>query len=712
MTKIKEIRCELERISVIVDQNNKAPKFLHDGNGIVFVDSKLILLGKSGNYKISWKNVTSLVTNETGFALVSHKHTVEAVGPLQRKEEEWATCRKLLEKYWKKKQKVEQRKSLEQQEQEELDLRQKRATMRRPVRTYSRRPLTFLNKNEGANNWDSEDDEETFNISRPKRKAPQEDNDDDSEGGTGQESPPTPQEVPQEDEEAIDEKEDAASDEELPQPKKKPRRFKKKRVQEDDSDDENLFGDAEMTTPMAAKRIVSPATEVVNRLYVDDDDDDDDDDSTVEHAPPTSKPWNSVPEISSFFKPPKPKQDKSKIASPVPKCIVPNNKQEPDDTSDTELAPPIKKTPPPKNFFAPKQKSTTSPGEETVSTLVVGEASQASTVIPSPHQTPPPRQSPKSFGFLTSSVNKKFEEDDPLMDDSPGDSRPHTTSKPLYRRRLLGRGRTYGSSSARKQQRDTATMALEFADAHASPRPRPISLNMSPNRTKRGYHNSFSPFKSPSSPMALNTSPNRTKRFNDSSPLLSPSKLSPMVTNPATTATTIPEFFRGIRNIGNTCYMNSSLQMLFSIPNFMKQLQTSKRSSSLVSALSNLFQQLQDVQRGGSASARDLKSAVDERTDKFRGYQQRDANEFLGDLLDTIHEELENARTKQADDNDGEEEKKEERLPEETTKKRLPTDDYFRLDVEVCLKCKSCGYSRYVLLLGLGIPSCVCDFEG
>ena len=56
-----------------------------------------------------------------------------------------------------------------------------------------------------------------------------------------------------------------------------------------------------------------------------------------------------------------------------------------------------------------------------------------------------------------------------------------------------------------------------------------------------------------------------------------------------------------------------------------------------------------------------------------------------------------------ADAGKKEEEEKENEPPKEGETKKgetkqivHPTDNFFRLDVEVCLKCKSCGYSRYV----------------
>ena len=63
-------------------------------------------------------------------------------------------------------------------------------------------------------------------------------------------------------------------------------------------------------------------------------------------------------------------------------------------------------------------------------------------------------------------------------------------------------------------------------------------------------------------------------------------------------------------------------------------------------------------------------------------YEQRDAHEFLSDLVDFLHDELTDSS----------------KLTSTTTAKRnqedLPTDEYFQLNVRVRLKCDSCGHCR------------------
>ena len=79
----------------------------------------------------------------------------------------------------------------------------------------------------------------------------------------------------------------------------------------------------------------------------------------------------------------------------------------------------------------------------------------------------------------------------------------------------------------------------------------------------------------------------------------------------------------------------------------------------------------------GSACPSILKKEMDKLTDKFGGYEQRDAHEFLSDLIDLLHDELKAAKANHEDDST-----------------ELPTDKYFRLDVNVCFTCDSCKYSR------------------
>ena len=77
----------------------------------------------------------------------------------------------------------------------------------------------------------------------------------------------------------------------------------------------------------------------------------------------------------------------------------------------------------------------------------------------------------------------------------------------------------------------------------------------------------------------------------------------------------------GIRNIGNTCFMNSSLQFLLSIPNFGKDTSLSEFLSTYNSA--NPRPEL-------------AKNIVASKLQSFNNHQQHDAHEWIVNLLDIL----------------------------------------------------------------------------
>ncbi|KAG7370839.1 ubiquitin carboxyl-terminal hydrolase [Nitzschia inconspicua] len=145
------------------------------------------------------------------------------------------------------------------------------------------------------------------------------------------------------------------------------------------------------------------------------------------------------------------------------------------------------------------------------------------------------------------------------------------------------------------------------------------------------------------------------------------------------------ERWRGLYNDGNTCYINSSLQALFSVRPFMEALSNKKEGHPLVHNLVLLWKRLQNKKHPASASARDFKAEIDKLTDQFEGFEQRDAHEFLNEVMDRVHEDL---KPKASESRDGS-------APNPDSKQcNDPIDDFFRLDVRVCLTCQSCGYFR------------------
>ena len=168
-----------------------------------------------------------------------------------------------------------------------------------------------------------------------------------------------------------------------------------------------------------------------------------------------------------------------------------------------------------------------------------------------------------------------------------------------------------------------------------------------------------------------------------------------------------PKKWRGFYNDGNSCYVNSSLQQIFSIPKFMQALSSHKEGHKLTATISNLYSKIlgkndgeENVINGTTISARPVKKVMDQLTNRFHGCQQRDAHEFLGEVIDQIHEELSPPSKGSGDENKSIDSNKEGKPVSPIGGERLegnqiePTDEYFRWNVQVCLKCKSCGYTR------------------
>lgn len=125
----------------------------------------------------------------------------------------------------------------------------------------------------------------------------------------------------------------------------------------------------------------------------------------------------------------------------------------------------------------------------------------------------------------------------------------------------------------------------------------------------------------------------------------------PMVPPTETAVTTIPPSlpFGGLHNMGNTCYLNSALQMITSLDEFSSQIKkhvpatevaSSENGETMVETLrQSLLNVLERLDRGEIFRPEAFKSKVDERSPLFIGYQQQDAHEFLTTLLDLLDED-------------------------------------------------------------------------
>jgi ubiquitin C-terminal hydrolase len=107
------------------------------------------------------------------------------------------------------------------------------------------------------------------------------------------------------------------------------------------------------------------------------------------------------------------------------------------------------------------------------------------------------------------------------------------------------------------------------------------------------------------------------------------------------------------------------------------------------------------IRRTRCGDATPLKTQIDVVSKDFRGNRQQDVHEFLGQLLDKVHEELEEDDGKEDDaemslEDDSESTTTAAAMEDKKSHERtsLPTDEFFYFKVRQCLECDSCGYSR------------------
>lgn len=91
----------------------------------------------------------------------------------------------------------------------------------------------------------------------------------------------------------------------------------------------------------------------------------------------------------------------------------------------------------------------------------------------------------------------------------------------------------------------------------------------------------------------------------------------------------------GFNNIGNTCYMNSFLQILFHTPNFLKELNKINEEKNLnKNLINNLLSLSEDPKNNGFI--RNIKFLMGKSDNSFSDFCQNDSQEFGVSLLDEI----------------------------------------------------------------------------
>ncbi|XP_008201637.1 ubiquitin carboxyl-terminal hydrolase 2 isoform X2 [Tribolium castaneum] len=194
------------------------------------------------------------------------------------------------------------------------------------------------------------------------------------------------------------------------------------------------------------------------------------------------------------------------------------------------------------------------------------------------------------------------------------------------------------------------------------------------------------------------TSPSRRSSYNDD------------ITTTATTSPIKTQGLNGLKNIGNTCFMNSVIQCLSNTKTLLEYLlqdhyvndintTTSAMKGSLIKAFAEVIKKLWSQDASDRVvNTSSLKSQIQRFAPRFIGYAQQDAQEFLRYLLEGLHEDVNRVKEKpkpiitEIDEKLTDSEKSAESWNRYLRMDNSKIVDYFVGQLKSTLKCTHCGH--------------------
>lgn len=163
----------------------------------------------------------------------------------------------------------------------------------------------------------------------------------------------------------------------------------------------------------------------------------------------------------------------------------------------------------------------------------------------------------------------------------------------------------------------------------------------------------------------------------------------------------------GIRNIGNTCYMNSVLQCLSNTKSLTDYVLADPDGvdGKLIRVYRDLLSRIWTGNDNHPVDTTAFKSAFQRLSPRFAGYDQQDSQEFLRLLLDKLHMDVNRVKIKPRTAPDVDETLKDNALAADFWQRYLATDnstvvDLFAGQLKSTLECSVCGHKSITFEVG------------